>query len=143
MAGRGIGRKGDAVREPYNSVLDALYTIHAKTQDQETEAVARLEERFAAMTPDSREATPAAMDEEEDEETDQTKPPSRTQQKEQQISLIRGGFKVQLQLISKTLTFVWLALMRAMRRIQGKGKPGDVREVAAALLEQTALLDHA
>jgi len=32
---------------------------------------------------------------------------------------------VQVRLLTRTISYVWIALMRAIRRIQGKGKVGD------------------
>ncbi len=53
----------------------------------------------------------------------------------EKIALLRQGFSVQVDLLSKSLTFVWIALARAMRRIQGKGdlkgSLGGMRQIFA------------
>jgi len=124
----GLKRKGDAVRQPYDAVLNALYTLIDKLKSREPIAISRIEEMFAAMAPDSREGSAEAEEDDKDEDDDEAgakKPLSRSAQKEQQISAIQAGVRAQIKLVSRTLTYVWIALMRAFRRIQGKGKPGE------------------
>ncbi|KAM7187426.1 Suppressor of forked protein (Suf) domain containing protein [Rhypophila sp. PSN 637] len=104
--------RGKAVRAPYSKVLDTLYGIVKTLKDQEASAVARVEESFAKLVEQSRE------DEDDDRESDQKS------RKEIQIKAIQQGYAAQTQLLSRTISFVWIALIRAMRRVQGKGKPG-------------------
>jgi len=121
----GLKRKGDAVKKHYDNVLDALYGIIDKVKAREPLSIARIEEEFAATEPESREASPEAEEEEEDAVADISKPLSRRAMKEKRIQMIQEGTKTHIKLISRTLTYVWISLMRAFRRIQGKGKPGD------------------
>lgn len=120
----GAKRRGDTVTEQYNSVLDAMYALIEKVTQREPAAIARIEDYFASLPPESRQPSPEE-EEDDDDQAAKIKPLSRDQQKAQQIAGIQGGTKAQIKLISKTLTFVWISLMRAMRRIQGKGKPGE------------------
>jgi len=120
----GLKRKGDAVKKHYDNVLDALYAIIDKVKAREPLSIARIEEEFAATEPESREASPE-VEEDEDAVADLSKPLSRRALKEKRIQMIQEGTKTHIKLISRTLTYVWIALMRAFRRIQGKGKPGD------------------
>ncbi|KAL4946155.1 hypothetical protein BDV06DRAFT_160754 [Aspergillus oleicola] len=112
-------RRGTKVREPYDRLLDALYDLIAKARTRETQDVARLEEAFKA-NPDMQ---PARNDDDDDDQ-------SETRQKESvknaQIEAVRNAHSIQIGILSKTVSFAWIALMRAMRRIQGKGKPGEI-----------------
>ena len=42
-----------------------------------------------------------------------------------QTDALINGNAAQVKLISRTISFVWIAMMRAMRRVQGKGKVGE------------------
>ena len=71
--------------------------------------------------------------EESDGEGDPSGPVSRMAQKARAIESIKTATQTHVRLISKTLTHTWIAVMRAMRRVQGKGKPsgpvGGMRNV--------------
>jgi cleavage stimulation factor subunit 3 len=44
---------------------------------------------------------------------------------EHRIQAIQKGYATETQLLSRTISYVWIALARAMRRIQGKGNQTD------------------
>jgi cleavage stimulation factor subunit 3 len=51
--------------------------------------------------------------------------------KKARMAAISGRYEAQIKMLSRTISFVWIALARAMRRIQGKGsaKDGGLRKV--------------
>ncbi|EAL92479.1 mRNA 3'-end-processing protein rna14 [Aspergillus fumigatus] len=112
-------KRGAKVREPYDKLLDALYDLIAKARTREAQDVARLEETFAKMNADN---PPAKTDDDDD---DQSESKARESVKNAQIDAVRKAHAIQIGILSKTISFAWIALMRAMRRIQGKGKPGE------------------
>ncbi|KAL3434436.1 mRNA 3'-end-processing protein rna14 [Aspergillus tetrazonus] len=112
-------KRGAKVREPYDRLLDALYDLIAKARTREAQDVARLEETFKSK-PDTQ---PAANDDDDD---DQSETKAKESVKNAQIEAVRHAHSIQIGILSKTVSFAWIALMRAMRRIQGKGKPGEV-----------------
>ncbi|EAW09679.1 cleavage polyadenylation factor subunit RNA14 [Aspergillus clavatus NRRL 1] len=112
-------KRGAKVREPYDKLLDALYDLIAKARTRESQDVARLEETFANMNDEK----PSAKT--EDDEDDQSEAKARESVKNAQIDAVRKAHAIQIGILSKTISFAWIALMRAMRRIQGKGKPGE------------------
>ncbi|KAK3290695.1 uncharacterized protein B0H64DRAFT_54328 [Chaetomium fimeti] len=113
--------RGKAVRAPYNNVLDTLYGIVKNLKDRETAEVARIEEAAKA----AGESSSNRVDYDEDDEDDVGSPDkgARDSRTNDQLRAIKQGFAAQTQLLSRTISFVWIALIRAMRRIQGKGKP--------------------
>jgi len=114
-------RRGDAAREPYDKVLDALYNLISQSKERELQAIARIRESFIAQKP----GTPTRLRNGYDEESvDITVDPSEAAQ-QAQIEAVQKGTAAQTKMLSRTVSFVWIALMRAMRRIQGKGKPND------------------
>jgi len=106
--------QGKAVREPYDKILGTLYGLSKSLKEKEKADIQRIEEAAAAAT------SPGSQDEDEDEDVAAERE-AKTKAKEEQIALVRHGISAQLDLLSKSLTFVWTALARAMRRIQGKG----------------------
>ncbi|KAL2268365.1 hypothetical protein VTJ83DRAFT_3211 [Remersonia thermophila] len=123
--------RGKAVRAPYDKVLDTLYGLIKRLKDRETAQVARIEEAFkAAAAGGEPSAKPAKPDDDDDDEDDDDAAAGDGKDKEaketkmqEQLRAIRQGYAAQTQLLSRTISFVWIALIRAMRRIQGKGKP--------------------
>lgn len=117
----GIARRGAAVREPFDKVLDALYDLITKTKAREAQELAKIEARFAA----TNEEQSKGNSEDDDDNADQEEVDSKERRKTAQLDVIKGGTAMQIAVLSKTITSVWVALMRAMRRVQGKGKVGD------------------
>ncbi len=114
-----IKRRGGAIREPYDKVLDALYELIAKAKTREAQDIARVEEAFTQATTARTNGTVADDDDDDMDESDQE---AMEAAKKNQVEAIQKGSAVQIHLLSRTITFVWIALMRAMRRVQGKGK---------------------
>lgn len=112
-------RRGAAVREPFDKVLDALYELFAKSKTREDQDVTRIEANFAAGNEIQVNGVKA---EEENDDNEGQVGRSKEKEKAAQIESVRNMHGVQQKLLSKTLSHVWIALTRAMRRIQGKGK---------------------
>jgi cleavage stimulation factor subunit 3 len=110
----GLNRRGAGVREPYDKLLDSLYELLAKNKTKESQDLARIEQAFEAK----REAK-APQDEEERENSDAEKALNTAEN--EQRAVVQKGAAAQEQLLSRMISFVWIALMRAMRRVQGKG----------------------
>ena len=111
-------RRGAAVREPYDKVLDALYDLFSKSKIREDQDVARIEANFAASDDFQLNGVKA----EEDNDENEGEGRSKEKEKAAQIEFVKNMHGVQQKLLSKTLSHAWIALTRAMRRIQGKGK---------------------
>ncbi|KAK0673654.1 putative mRNA 3'-end-processing protein rna-14 [Cercophora samala] len=123
---------GQAVRAPYNKVLDTLYDIINKLKDRETAHVAQIQE--AAKKAAARDSSSSGSDDEDDEEEgEESNKPVMDANTEKQIQAVQQAYAVQTKMLSRTISFVWIALIRAMRRIQGKGKAntemGGMRQV--------------
>ncbi|KAK3376697.1 hypothetical protein B0T24DRAFT_525782 [Lasiosphaeria ovina] len=107
--------RGQAVRAPYDKVLDTLYGIIQAVKDREAAQIAMVEESSVGH---------AKAEDEEDGEEAGTPDMITKDRNDHKIKAIQQGAAMQTQVISRTISFVWIALIRAMRRIQGKGKPG-------------------
>ena len=109
--------RGKSVREPYDKVLNHLYGMIDAVKERENAEVRKIENAGDG------EAFPLPSRKANDEDDDDTEAADRAKEeaKNNRISMVKKGFSVQTDLLKKTLTFVWIALFRAMRRIQGKG----------------------
>lgn len=115
--------RGQAVREPYNKVLDTLYDLIKALKDREERQINKIKEA-AAQAASAASAQSKADFDDDDEQAQAASEKARKEQTEKQLEAVKQGFAAQTQLLSRTVSFVWIALTRAMRRIQGKGKPG-------------------
>jgi cleavage stimulation factor subunit 3 len=114
--------RGQAVREPYNKVLDKLYDLIKALKDREETETTKI--KAAAQAASAVLGQSGADYDDDDEEAQAANEKARKEQTEKQLEAVKQGFAAQTQLLSRTVSFVWIALARAMRRIQGKGKPG-------------------
>lgn len=112
----------EAVRKPFDDVLDTLYELGDKVKEREKLEVATLQQAAA------QEPVQVSIEQNDDDEEDDKPKKSPT---EQRISAIKEGYAVETQLLWRTISYVWIAMARAMRRIQGKGHPevGGLRKV--------------
>lgn len=119
----GLAARGAAVRQPYNQLLDALYDLLKKLKTRETAELAKIEEDF---TLDAKVAGVLETIEEDDEDADKPDTNAKEFAKSQKIIVVKQGYAIQTKIMQRTISFVWIALARAMRRVQGKGKVGAV-----------------
>ncbi|XP_014561740.1 hypothetical protein COCVIDRAFT_85956 [Bipolaris victoriae FI3] len=127
----GIIAKGRAVREPYQKLLDTIYDLTAQVKKREEHSIARAKEQFEAQKAADEAARAIAQQNEDADDEDEVVAARRLKEKEDafnnQLQAMSAGYNAQTQNLKKTLTYAWIALMRAMRRVQGKGDPkGDV-----------------
>ena len=96
-------------------MLDALYDL-----------CTRVKERQQAAETQARESAPKEEESQDIRTTEDDKDDGTTQARQvsavdAQIEVIKRGFEAQLKVLGKTITYAWIALLRAMRRVQGKG----------------------
>lgn len=145
----GIIAKGKAVREPYMKLLDTIYDLTAQTKKREEYSIARAKEIFEAQKQADEAARNNANGDGDEEDEDELA--KRLQEKENahnaHLQAISAGHNAQTHVLKKTLTYAWIALMRAMRRVQGKGSPGaelgGFRSVFAEARKKGKLLSEA
>lgn len=117
-----VKRRGAAVREPFDKLLDALYDLIGKAKAREAQDLARIEAQFAIDDIEQRNGINA--DDRDEDLTDEDRE-AREKRKAEQLDGVKNVNAAQIRLLSQTVSYVWIALMRAMRRIQGKGKVNE------------------
>ena len=114
-------RRGAAVREPYNKVLDALYGLIAKAEDRQKLETARIEAQHALQV----EQHSKSVEDQDEDDNNEADLANLERNKTASIEAVKNNTAAHVMLLRKTLTHAWIALMRAMRRVQGKGKVND------------------
>lgn len=109
------------VRKPFDDVLHVLYGLGDKVKEREELEIKTLMQAVA------QEPVQVSIEQNDDEEDEKPKK-SPT---EERVSAIQDAYAIESQLISRTISYVWIALARAIRRIQGKGHPevGGLRKI--------------
>lgn len=115
-ADKGPAERGAIVRAPYDKVLDTLYDLIKQLKVREAKDMIKVEEKAAEDASIS-----AIIAKATDEEGDDPDKEMRDARKLEQQQEVREKYIAETQLLSRTISFAWIALMRAMRRIQGKG----------------------
>lgn len=119
-----------AVRKPYDSVLDTLYKMGDKVKEREKLEIQTLKQA-ATQEQDLQESIEPIDDGDDDDDDDNDELAPRKSLVEKRIIAIQQAYAAESQLLSKTISYVWIAMARAMRRIQGKGSQteGGLRKV--------------
>jgi cleavage stimulation factor subunit 3 len=121
--------RGRTVRQPYNKLIDALYDLLKQTKERSEREVAEIEERYTKEGQDEvekeqqRERSPGSDDDQPDDAEGRAK--DTTARREAEIKEVKERYEDQLHELRRIITSAWIGLIRAMRRIQGKGKPGS------------------
>jgi cleavage stimulation factor subunit 3 len=104
------------IREPYDTTLDALYELIKKVSAREKQDIQKAE--LASATSGDGDASAG-------DEINAANVTARKAILDNQIQMIKKEAHTQTELLSRTISHVWIALMRATRRVQGKGLPSD------------------
>ncbi|CAE7210127.1 hypothetical protein P3342_011985 [Pyrenophora teres f. teres] len=147
----GIIAKGKAVREPYQRLLDTIYDLTAQVKKREEHSITRAREQFEAQRAADEAARATAQQNADADDEDEVVAARRLKEKEDafngQLQAMSAGYNAQTQNLKKTLTYAWIALMRAMRRVQGKGDPkadvGGFRGIFTEARKKGKLLSEA
>ncbi|KAK3077378.1 hypothetical protein LTS18_010429, partial [Coniosporium uncinatum] len=111
-------RRRKAVREPYEKLLEALYELSKATVGREAQMITRIQEEAAQDQQNQGE---------EDDLDAQIHEITKEAEMRSQTETIKKNVKEQVELLKNIISHVWIAKMRAMRRVEGKGtgKAGD------------------
>ena len=99
-----------------------MYGLLDKAKNQEAKEIARIEADF----PEAKsELDEGAENEEDDDQDPQGGVQKREllQNKQREIERVRSMSKAQMTLLNRTISYAWIALLRSMQRMQGKGTP--------------------
>lgn len=147
----GIIAKGKAVREPYQKLLDTIYDLTAQTKKREEHSLVRAKEQHEAQKKADETSRAIAQQNGTGDDEDEDDLAKRLEEKDNmfngQLQAISAGYNAQTHILKKTLTYAWIALMRAMRRVQGKGglnaEVGGFRSVFGEARKKGKLLSEA
>ncbi|KAF8860681.1 hypothetical protein BDZ45DRAFT_587955 [Acephala macrosclerotiorum] len=131
-ADKTLGERGGIVRAPFDKLLETLYDLIKQLKQREAKDLAKLDESSAIDATISAILSKAEADDDEGE--NDVEKAAKDAMKATQTKAIQDGYAMQAELLSRTISFVWIALMRAMRRVQGKGSPkgdGGSRQIFA------------
>jgi cleavage stimulation factor subunit 3 len=121
-------RNGELLDPIYEGLLKALYALHKKLVERMNKSVGEVREYFASLPSEDDEALNSQEDRDDDDDSQIEKPLSRTQKMEEQIKSIRTAALEQQDTLKRTISYVWVAKLRAFRRIQGQGQPGKAKK---------------
>ena len=113
-------RRGKTTKAIYKVLLDALYGALAKEKARETQELAQIEAQYVSQSQQSLEKADA-----DEEEVNQEETLELEKRKAQHMDTAKRSSASYTHVLKKTVTFSWIALMRSMRRIQGKGRTKD------------------
>lgn len=112
-------RRGKAIKEIYKVLLDALYEALAKEKAREAQEIARIESQYAGQAQQSLEESNGEEEVNEEEVAEMEK------RKSQHLEAFKASSAEYAHMLKKTISHSWIAYMRSMRRVQGKGRPKD------------------
>ncbi|PPJ57791.1 hypothetical protein CBER1_00139 [Cercospora berteroae] len=112
-------RNGDKLDKPFADVHAALYALRNKAMDKDKVALAQIEAHFNSLPPEEE---PQNAQEDDDDDIPAEKPLTRTEQKKAQIDAVKQASAAYLDMFKRMISYVWVAKMRAFRRVQGQGR---------------------
>ena len=119
--GEDAKQRGTIVRAPYDKLLDALYERITQSKAHEARDLARVDAQF----PTIEEGHLNGIQNGDNDDSNDEVAKEKAKEKEAQIETTKQSHAKEVKAISRCISQVWIALLRAMRRTQGKGKVGD------------------
>lgn len=119
-------KNGETLDPIYEKLLTALYALHKKLVERMNKSLAEVKEYFASLPSEEDEAMNGSG--EDDDDSQDEKPLSRAQKMEEQLKSVRTASVAHQDTLKKTISYVWVAKLRAFRRIQGQGQPGKPKK---------------
>ncbi|KAK4612177.1 mRNA 3'-end-processing protein rna14 [Fulvia fulva] len=110
---------GEKLDVPFEGLLTALYTLVTKTKQKDKFTAAQIQEHYNSLPPEDEQME----NEEADDDEDASKPKTRQEQMQAELDAAKSSFAAQLDTLKRTISYAWVAKMRAFRRVQGQGKP--------------------
>jgi cleavage stimulation factor subunit 3 len=119
--------RGETVRAPYNKLIDALYDLLKQTKERSDREIAEIQERYSKESQEEQQERERSQGSDDDEGADDTEAKTKevAARRDIEIKAMRERYNGQLHELRRLITAAWVALIRVMRRIQGKGKPGS------------------
>jgi cleavage stimulation factor subunit 3 len=114
--------RGETVRAPFDKVLDTLYGLIGKAELRATQAIARATEESQASQLEQQPTTVYQANDDDDNDEEPEDPAAAKQKAlNLKIEAIKKDSQKEVDMLKNMLSSVWIGLMRAMRRVQGKG----------------------
>lgn len=117
----GAKQRMQKVREPYDKILDALYDLINKNKTREELEIRKIQDNLVEANAASA-VEQTLPDEIQYQQSDME---ARTAAAHVHIEHVKQYGQAQTELLRRTVSYAWIALMRAARRIQGKGMPTE------------------
>ncbi|KAL7619907.1 mRNA 3'-end-processing protein rna14 [Parahypoxylon ruwenzoriense] len=105
-----------ALKRPFDTALDSLYSMTEALKQRRAEVIATIGGEVSPAAPTTENAD---MDEEDEGEIKEKL--STDIAKQSKVKAILDGIEVQMQMLSQHISYLWIALARVFRRIQGQG----------------------
>lgn len=117
-------QNGEKLEKPYEAVHAALYSLRAKAKEKDERTIAEIKQYYASLPPEEEPAqTQEDDDDDDDDDSAAEKPKTRAEQEKAAIDAIKQGSASHMDLTKRMISYVWVAKMRAFRRVQGQGRP--------------------
>jgi cleavage stimulation factor subunit 3 len=119
---------GDKLNVPFETCHTALYALREMMAEREKRDQQAVKDHFDSLPPEEEDAElPNAMAEDDDDDDgskkDTAKPKTREELKQSQLKAVADTWQARIQAVRRLISHVWIAKMRAFRRVQGQGMP--------------------
>ncbi|KAK4960353.1 mRNA 3'-end-processing protein rna14 [Elasticomyces elasticus] len=129
-----VVREGGELEGVFEPCLAALYALVKKGKERSEKSVNEVKAYFAGLEPEEEKVVEGKDDDGDSNAGSEASPVllqkemSRADQMAARIKSITDAAKSQQKVLSKTISALWIAKMRAFRRVQGQGAPGKPRK---------------
>lgn len=124
-------RNGEKLDGPYEKVHTALYALRSKLKEKDDKALAQITAHYASLPPEDEQME----GQDDDDDNISTKPKTREEQKKADIEAVKNASATHMDILKRTISYVWVAKMRAFRRVQGQGKPLKKGDASAKVVK--------
>nr|POE48843.1 mrna 3'-end-processing protein rna14 [Quercus suber] len=113
---------------PFETAHAALYSLREKHLTKEKKEKTRIEEEYAAKPAEDVPEENGNVEDSDDEDATMRKPKTRDQAMKIEIETVQAQYKAVINDIKQLISYLWVAKLRAFRRIQGQGVPNKPKK---------------
>ncbi|KAK3715587.1 mRNA 3'-end-processing protein rna14 [Vermiconidia calcicola] len=122
-------RNGEKLDPVFEGCHKALYALYKKILERLNKEVAKVNEYFANLPPEEeQEEQMKEGSDDDDEEDERPKPQTRAEQLKAQLEAAKAPITRAQEELKNTISYLWVAKLRAFRRIQGQGQPNKAKK---------------
>lgn len=127
---------GEKLDVPFETCHKALYSLREKMAEREKKQIQAIREHYSSLTPDEQADVLEKTEDDNPDSTSDDQEKTKEQQMQEEIKATSEACQTRMEVVKRMISHVWIAKMRAFRRIQGQGMPKKPKKGSRGVFDE-------